>query len=52
MGCLLLWRDMHSPFMYWLEHVHNNFSHVSVWLFGHSVQFGFRCVVGLNIVFR
>lgn len=41
----LLWHAIRSPFMYGFIHVDSRCSHVSISLFGHSVQFGLarRC---------
>lgn len=40
---------MHRPFMCWLEHMESRCGHVSIVFLGHSMQFGFGCVVDQNM---
>lgn len=42
---------MQRPLVCGFEHVGSRCGHVSAMLFGHSVQFGFECVVGQNMFF-
>ena len=45
----LLCHAMHWPFMCWHGHVESRCGHVSIVLLGHSVQFGFGCVIYQNM---
>jgi hypothetical protein len=47
----LLWRAIHSPFMWGFEHVESKCGHVSMALLGHSVQFEFGCKLGHKKLF-
>lgn len=40
-----LWRAIRSPFMWGCEHLESKCGHVSMTLLGHSVKFGFGCMV-------
>ena len=48
----LLWQAIRSPFVYGFIHVNSRCSHVSISLFGQSVQFGFGYVSGQKVFFN